>query len=140
MKIEIISEVRGGKLVRNRKLITETIKQFEGKTIVLSIEKQTKKRSTLQNAYLHASFTILTKGLNELGNKFSMSEVKELVKAKFLMIDMIDQSTGEVLGKRIKGTSELTTTEMMEFIMEMQQWAAEFEIMIPNPNEQIKFI
>jgi hypothetical protein len=139
MKIEIISKVENGRLSRNRKLIEDTIKSFEGKEIVLSIEKKKKKRTGQQNRYLHLLFTIFANELNELGNKFTAQEVKDLCKFKFALIDVINESTGEVIGQRIQGTSEMTTTELNSFIEDVIQWAAEmFDIQLPYPNEELE--
>lgn len=139
MKIEIISSVENGTLKRNRTQIAEVIKSFEGKEIILTIEKKKKKRTNNQNAYLHALFTIFRNELNALGNKFTMEEVKELCKFKFAKIDVVNEVTGEVVGQRIQGTSEMSTTELNVFIDEVIQWAAEmFKIELPYPNEEMQ--
>lgn len=139
MKIEIISSVENGILNRNRNQIAEVIKSFEGKEIIITIEKKKKKRTSNQNAYLHALFTIFKNELNALGNKYSAAEVKELCKFKFAKKDVVNEHTGEVIGQRIQGTSEMSTTELNEFIEEVIQWAAEmFNIQLPYPNEELE--
>ena len=38
-----------------------------------------------------------------------------------------------------KSTAELTTTQMMDYVSEIQQFAAEYlNVIIPDPNEQIE--
>lgn len=139
MKITITSHVEGGKLTRNRKLIDDTLRSFEGKNIELTIERKRKKRSCNQNAYLHALFTIFCNELNALGNKFTAEEVKELCKFKFALIDVVNDVTGEIIGQRVQGTSEMTTTELAAFVDDVIQWAAEmFGIELPYPNEEIR--
>ena len=139
LKIQITSHVENGKLTRNRKSLAEAITNFNNKDITITIQRKRKQRSNNQNRYLHASFTILKNELNNLGNNFKMEEVKELVKAKFLMVDVVS-GDGEIYGQRIKGTHECTTVEMLEFILSMRQWAFEvFNIDIPEPNSQISF-
>jgi len=139
LKIQITSHVTNGKLSRNRMALAEAITQWEGKDITITIERKRKQRSNQQNRYLHASLTILKNELNNLGNNFNMEEVKELVKAKFLMVDVVS-CEGEIYGQRIKGTHECSTGEMLEFISQMRQWAYDvFNIDIPEPNSQISF-
>lgn len=140
MNYEFYSNVRSGKLqpsVRNQ--IAGLMKSFEGKRVRLVISKAKSKRSDEQNRYLHLLFTIFTDELNELGNEFTMQEVKELCKAKFALIDVVNEQTGEVIGNRIKGTSEMNKTELNEFFEKVIRWAAEtFGIQLPYPNEQLK--
>jgi hypothetical protein len=81
----------------------------------------------------------LTEELNELGNEFTMMEVKDLCKAKFALIDVFNEKTGEVLGQRIKGTSAMNKTELSDFVESVIRWAADsFGIVLPYPNEQLE--
>lgn len=139
MKIKYFGKVTNGNLkVYNRKLFDKELLLYEGKEVSIIIDRKRKTRSIEQNAYLHLMFTIVTTELNNLGNKFTMEQVKELLKFKFLVIDEYDESTGEVIGQRVKGTSELTTTELSVFIEEVIRYCAEtFHIQVPFPNEQI---
>lgn len=139
MKHEFITPIKNGKFqpstTRN---ILKVLEGLEGKKVRVTVEKLSSKRSHQQNAYLHLLFTIFTNALNDLGNEFNMLEVKELCKAKFALIDVVNTLTGETLGNRIKGTSEMTKTELNEFIENIIRWAAEyFKIILPYPNEQL---
>jgi hypothetical protein len=51
MKHKIISSVENGNLKRNREQVKQAIAEFEGKNIVITIEKLKKSRSNNQNAY-----------------------------------------------------------------------------------------
>jgi hypothetical protein len=47
--------------------------------------------------------------------------------------------TGEVIGQRIKGTSEMTKTELNLFIENIIRWAADyFSIVLAYPSEQLE--
>lgn len=138
MKHEFIASVKNGKL-SNRSILIKCINHFEGKKIRLTIEKYSSKRTHPQNSYIHVLFTIFTDALNDLGNEFLMTEVKELCKAKFLLTDVMNEKTGEIIGQRIKGTSELTKTELNEFFEKVIRWAADsFGIILPYPDEQLE--
>jgi len=58
------------------------------------------------------------------------------MKEAFLKDSIVIEATGEVLDG-VRDTSSLTTSEMMDFIADMQQWAIEaLDLYIPDPNEQ----
>jgi hypothetical protein len=142
IKTEIYCNVENGKVISNRKLLSDTLSTFKGR-VIITIESAKKKRSGQQNRYLHAAFTILSKELiNYTGDeRFTAAMVKEIVKCRFLTVDMINESTAEVIGTRIKSTTELSTFEMNEFIENMIRWAAEqFNINIPYPNENLELL
>ena len=139
MKQEFISSVKNGKLqASTTKSILKVFSGLEGKKVRITVEKLSSKRSHQQNAYLHLLFTIFTDALNDLGNEFNMLEVKDLCKAKFALTDVINEKTGEVLGQRIKGTSEMNKTELSDFVESVIRWASNyFHITLPYPNEQL---
>lgn len=140
MKRQYFSNVKNGRLQKNvSELIAEELKAYEGKRIEISIQKLKSTRSEQQNRYIHALFSIFTKALNELGNDFQMVEIKEMCKQKFSTIDVVNEKTGEVIGQRIKGTHEMSKSEMCEFVDKIIIWAADmFHIVLPYPNEEIK--
>jgi len=140
MKLEIITNIKGGKMQpKHSRMIVDYIQLFEGKAVHITVDKHSGKRSHRQNAYLHLIFTIFTNALNELGNTFRMEEVKEMIKAKFALVDVYNVNTGECIGQRIKGTSEMSKVELIEFIDKFIAYAAdEFHVVLPHPNEQIE--
>jgi hypothetical protein len=73
-----------------------------------------------------------------------LEQIKDALKKKFLTVPLTtkdgeiiaDKSSGEVLD-RVKGTSELTVVEFMEFTDNVRVWAMEFlGIYLPLPEEQ----
>jgi len=140
MKLEFYSTAKDGTIGRGvRKEIKKCFESLEGKKVVITVDKVKKSRSDQQNRYLHLAFSIFKDGLNELGNDFSMGEVKELLKYKFLKTEVFNEKTGETIGQRVKGTAELTTTEMSEFIDKMILYAKEdFNLTIPLPSQNIR--
>ena len=141
MKITRFGKVDGSKLkISNRYDFEQELAAFfEGKDVIVTVERKTRKRTLSQNDYLHAMLRIFTAELNNLGNTFIMEQVKDMMKYKFLTVDVVNTETGEALGQRVKDTSELTTTELSEFIEEVIRYAAEFfHIVLPYPNEQME--
>jgi len=51
MKYEIRSNVENGILKRNRNLLIDAIKSFDGQNVIVTIEKAKKKRSNPQNHF-----------------------------------------------------------------------------------------
>lgn len=142
MKFEIYTKVEKGNIKQNRNLFIDALKSFEGKGIVITIEKRKNKRSNPQNAYFHGVvLPLVYAGLKELGHTMPLQDVKDLLKLKFLKVPIfVNENTGEITEK-IKNTSELTTTEFMEFVSEIQKWSAEnLGVDIPEPKENIKII
>ena len=81
---------------------------------------------------------MVREGLIDVGYKISKEETHDFLKHKFLVKELVNEETGEIL-KSIGSTSDLTTSEFMDFIAEIQQWAAEFlGINIPDPGEAIE--
>ena len=138
MRIVRFGKVTDGKLkISNRYDFEQELAAFEGKEIMVTVERKTRKRTISQNDYLHAMLRIFTGELNNLGNTFTMEQVKDMMKYKFLTVDVVNTETGEAIGQRVKDTSELTTIELSEFIEEVIRYAAEFfHIVLPYPNEQ----
>lgn len=139
MKIQIRTNVINGKLNRNRNLLIDAIQSFEGKEITITIEKAKKQRSNCQNAYYWGIVIVILKScLKSTGNNLSDNDVHDLLRLKFLKETIsIKEETGEVI-ERVKSTTELTTTQFMDYIAEIQQFSAEyFDVIIPDPNSEI---
>ena len=139
MKLKYTGRVDNGKLtIINRKgLIKDLASYFEGKKVTIIIEKYRKNRSNEQNSYYWGVVVEAVKiGLNDVGYKMNSEATHELIKYKFLQKELINEETGEIL-KTIGSTTELSTSEFMDLLAQIQQWAAEYlNIIIPDPNEQ----
>lgn len=136
-----LSDVKNGRLQKSTSQnIAKELARHEGKRVEIKIRRVSSKRSLPQNNYLHLLFTMFTSELNKLGNNFAMVEVKELLKAKFALCDVYEESTGEIIGQRIKGTSEMNKTELSDFIDSIIQYGSEmFGFQLPYPNESMTF-
>lgn len=143
-KISIISSVSNGNLKRNRNLIKEAIESFEGKEIEITIQKKRKLRSNPQNKfYWGVVLPILQEGLKD-----ATGEIRDFNSIHYQIIipllapkrDVVNTDTGQVITEHIT-SSEMSTSEFMDFMVSIQQWGAEFlGITIPEPNEQIQLI
>jgi hypothetical protein len=122
------------------KRISDEIRNYfsflKNKPVEIKIRKVSSKRSLEQNSYLHLMFSIITEALNEQGNTFLESEIKGALKLKFLLIEVYNEATGELLSERVRDTSELSVGDMAIFIEQCIQWSAERNIIVPPPLTQ----
>ena len=137
MEVLAFGNIKDGVLsIANRKAFMSELSQMKNGYVTIKVSRKNQ-RSLQQNAYLHLLFTIFKNELNQLGNEFTMLEVKDLCKAKYLTVDVVNTNTGECIGQRVKGTHELTKIEMMQFVDDVIRWGADmFHITLPYPNEQ----
>lgn len=143
-RIEISTRSEGGNLVRNRKLINDAVLHFDGKDVTLTIERKRKKRSTEQNRYLWGVVYPIIQGvLRDLGTLMSKEDVHIMMRLKVAEIEdeLIYEhilNEDEIIGKRMRSTTEYTTAQFMDYITHIQMWAAEtLGVSIPDPNEQL---
>lgn len=139
--VEIFADVRedGTLSTGKRSEAYQAIKSFAGKRIRIKIERAFNKRSNSQNAYYWGVIVpILKEALIQIGyNEARNSEwVHDFVKVNFLLDEKPDKDG--VVRKVVRRTSGLSTSEFMDLISDLQQWAAEnLGVVIPDPNEQI---
>ena len=140
--MKLIADVRieNGKLrFKQRSTVLSDIGQFRDGDYVMTIERKRRKRSLMQNAYYWGVVVPLVKeGLLDVGYRMTTEAVHEYLKGQFAITEVVNERTGEVL-KSIGSTSEMTTSQMMDYFAEITQWAAEYlNVQIPNPGEQLK--
>ncbi len=139
MNYEIRSEVKNGTLTRNRNLIKDAIETFEGKQIVIKIEKAKKKRSTQQNRFYYGVIIpIVQNCLKDAGHILTNESTHDLIKLKFLKeVLFVNEDTGEVI-ERIKSTTELSTSQFMDLLAEINNFTFEyFGVSLPSPNDDL---
>jgi hypothetical protein len=144
MKYEIRSNVLNGNLKRNRNLILNALKSFEGQEVILTIQKARKSRTNPQNSfYWGVVLQLVQSGLKDATGEFRSVEnihYNILLKMFAPENEIVNIETGECITEKIT-SSEMTTTQFAEYIMEIQKWSAEFlGISIPNPNEKITLL
>ena len=132
-----------GEIKLPKRLRSEVGKAFAGKDIVVTFARPKKTRSSEQNRYYWGVVVrMVCEGFQALGNPVNPDSVEdaELVhtylKGRFLEPIRVADANREVhdLGYT---TTNLSTSQMMDYIAQVQQFAAEFlNIVIPEPGEQ----
>jgi hypothetical protein len=139
MKYEIRTNVINGNIKRNRNLILNALEKFEGQEVILTIQKAKKSRSNPQNSFYHGVvIPIMQQALKDAGYLMTNESVHDMLKLRFLKESiLVNEESGEYI-ERIKSTTELTTTQFAEYILDIQKFAVEyFNVQIPDPNEEI---
>ena len=139
MKIEVTTSITNGIFNRNRNTVLNAIKSFEGKEVVITIDKVKKQRSIQQNRYYWSVLVVLTKNavLDTWGEVWSVDKTHEYLKENFCYYEKVNENTGQVI-KVPKSTTENTTIEMEVFHLEIRKHLLEwFNVDAPEPNEEI---
>jgi len=139
MKIQITSLVQNGLLKRNRNLIMDAIKSFEGKEVLITFDKPKKKRTNPQNSYLWSVLYPITQEAikNEWCEVWSIEKVHEFYKIQFNVIEKINEDTGQII-RLPKSTTENTTIQQEEYHLQIREFLQEwFNITAPLPNEDL---
>lgn len=140
MKLEYFGDVDQAGILKltNKTGLSNDLHYFKGKKVRMTIEEASK-RSNAQNKYFHAvCVPIVRAHLIDLGWKEAKSSdwVKDYIKFHCLIKEYHNEDTGEVI-KSLGKTSGLSVAEFIDFIADIQHWAAsELGLIIPDPNEQ----
>ncbi len=130
----------GFKIYRSKDFKREILEAFPDKDIVIKVERKKKKRSIHQNSfYWGVVIKLMTEFFKGEGIARNEQETHSILSYKFLKVVVsVDKETGEAI-ERVKSTTELSTVDFMEYILNIQTWAMEFfNIDIPDPNEQLE--
>ena len=139
MKIELHTSVLKGVFKRNRNLVLQAIKSFEGKELVITFDKPKKRRSNNQNSYYWGVLVPITQSAisDAWGEVWSKDKTHEYLKENFCFREKVNEKTGEII-KVPKSTTENTTTEQEVYHLEIRKHLLEwFDVDAPEPNEEI---
>ncbi len=65
-------------------------------------------------------------------------DAHEILKAKFLTVDVLDPQTGQVIGKRVRSTTTLSTAEFSDYCDRCRAWMLDFfGIVCPDPTPEL---
>lgn len=121
--------------ITNRKAIANFFNDLKDGKYLLTV-KSIKRRSNNQNAYLHGVvIPLVFEGLRNNGfdDVRDNEDAKLIIKTLFLKRKI---TNGLETIDVVRGTSELSTSEMMEFIAEVQKWSIEYlNVYIPDPGQ-----
>jgi len=142
-KLTFTGKVANGKLTPSgKKFWPKVFEQFEGKKITVTVERAKRQRSPEQNRYYWGVVVpIIARFMQDWNPDMEITReiVHEWCKVRFLKKvkdwDQWKVKTPDGEKELEKTTTVLTTVEFMDYIALIQQWAAEFDIYIPDPQE-----
>jgi hypothetical protein len=127
--------------ISNRKQFDADLKEFAGKYVFVEVTRKKSKRSDNQNRYYWSGVIPMVRlGLKDLGYKLSIEDTHLFLRNKFLLEEMVN-GDGELIGSRVKSTTELNKMQFGDYISEIQQFSAEYlGVVIPDPETQTTLI
>jgi hypothetical protein len=136
---ELIAKVVGGKLPsRLFDDLNRLAAKLDGKTVLVSIREQKRRRSSSQNSYYWGCVVpAVTTMFRDAGNFVDHDDVHEFLK---LHVGKLKQNFVTPEGEVLSGpasSAKLTTTEFEPYMDRIRAWAAECGCMIGLPNEQL---
>ena len=125
----------------NRKQFDSDLKEFAGKYVFVEVTRKRSTRSDNQNRYYWSGVIPMVRlGLKDLGYKLSIEDTHLFLRNKFLLEEMVN-GDGELIGSRVKSTTELNKMQFGDYISEIQQFSAEYlGVVIPDPETQTTLI
>jgi hypothetical protein len=141
MKYTGIVNEEGILKISNRKQFDADLKEFAGKYVFVEVTRKRSKRSDNQNRYYWSGVIPMVRlGLKDLGYKLSIEDTHLFLRNKFLLEEMVN-GDGELIGSRVKSTTELNKMQFGDYISEIQQFSTEYlGVIIPDPETQTTLI
>lgn len=147
-KFNIKTSVTDGKITQHQNLFNDALNVFEGKEILITVERYYKKRSNKQNRYYWGVIIEHWKNIirQEWGDIWTVDEVHDFLKGNLNFDVLVDDSTGELavnpvtneVIRKPKSTTKNTTFSQEEYHEAARQLAWEmFQYTIPLPNEDL---
>lgn len=138
-KLTIISTVKDGRLTKQNSLdVAKYLSNLNGKRVEITIQKLRSKRSNQQNRFYHGVvIPIAQDAFRELGYIMTKEETHEWIKSKFIEPKPMANKDGEFIGNFRPTTTDMTKTEFMDYIQQIQIWFAQtLGVTIPDPGQQ----
>lgn len=136
-KLQYTGAVKDGKLTLTAPILFQNeIHVFNGKEVRLTIERESRKRSYLQNAYYWSVLIeIIYATFKDFGEEVTRIRTHEMLKAKFLERHIVSKK-GEIIGTYAGSTTDLTTLQFNdEYVEPICRWFVQtFGISIPVPD------
>lgn len=139
-KVTLETSVINGRFNRNRNLVLKTINSFEGKNLILTFEKPTKKRTLEQNNFYWGVFIPIAKQafFDNWGEVWSNKDLHSYFLDKCpIYREVVNLKTGEINSIK-KSSSEMTTIEMNRYWELCGAYLSlNFDVYVPEPNENL---
>lgn len=114
--------------------IRKEVAKYDGKVVAITIEKAKKKVSRNQHGFYRAVvLPLVTSFIRDFGNDVTTEEVHNWAKKEHGAHRDITLPNGEVVSNP-KSMADYTTIEAKTLVDGLTQWAASFNLEIPDPS------
>lgn len=118
--------------------IAHDIGNLDGRKVSITLKEYKRKRSLNQNNYYWG--VVVQRVLvmfRENGNIVDAEQVHDFLRAHVArMVTPVVLPDGEVKNV-LRSTASLTTAEFEDYMEQIRAWAAQFNMIIPQPNEEL---
>lgn len=112
------------------------LRQFEGQWVSITVRVRRKRRSLKQNRfYFGVILPLAAEFMRDLGNDMDDEEAHNWLKEHVGKLVKNVESPSGVRTRTIRSSRDLTTAEWEDYMQRIRAWAAEFDLMLPLPNE-----
>lgn len=129
------------KIINRKQFITDMKAMFGGGEAIGVFRKARKQRSTLANSFYWAVYIPeVMEGLVQMGyDRYQLNRevVHDMLRHKFLTVELPSPDYSGEFITITKSTSELTSAEFSDYMVDIQRWSNEFlGIVLSEPNTQ----
>ena len=139
-EVEFTAYVKDGKIGDSiAVLVGRAIRALDGKRVKIVISELKKKRSNPQNRY-YWGFVIppITELLRDFGNDVDADETHEFLKEHVGKLVAVVLDGNGVRHKIVQSSAKQDTAKFEEYLERIRAWAAEYQLIIPLPNEVLQ--
>lgn len=121
--------------VTDKRLVLRRIGTLSGLWRIELVRYRARRTDAQNRYYFGVLVTAFADYLSEQDYEITTREhAHELIKGKFLIVDVVHPTTGESIGRRVRSTTELSVEEFSEYIDRCRAWLLDFfGIIVPDP-------
>lgn len=136
MRVEINSKVTKGQLAaRESARLASALLALDGKHAIITVTEKKRDRTSQQNRYYWGVVVeTVMNYLQDQGNYVDSTDVHEFLKLRVGKLSRVIV-VGDDVHKCLGSTAQLSTAKFNEYIEKIRAWAADYGIVIPEPNE-----
>jgi septum formation inhibitor-activating ATPase MinD len=125
VKIEVMGHIEAGKLVlANRKRFEQDLKECKDCDVIITVKKRGKRSSEQNRYYWGICIAEIRLRLKELGYRMTAEDIHDMLKLKFIPVHLHD-GEGTLIATMPGSTAEMNKTEMMDYLNQVIEWAAD---------------
>lgn len=119
---------------REKQMLLSKVRDLRGRWRIAFTQHRPRRTDRQNRMYWPCVVQPFADFLRSQGESYTDDDAHEFMKAKFLMRDVIDPRTGEIVGQIPQSTTKLNTEEFYDYVEKCVAWLADmFGIQCPSP-------